>query len=197
MKVRTHMNIARLSVKRLINNIEFSWFKKVLFYFGTIQPDLSITQFIHPHFYVKSAKYIFHKIKKLQERETQGLISAFELGRIVHYLSDFCCQVHSGGGIGNVNEHMRYERRINKYLIRNFNRVFKSIADRQSSILKCDNMISFIEETIKEYTLTKPSFYNDIEKSSRICIALLNGLYSPKAAMVSTEVLSVEMKLAS
>lgn len=197
MKVRTHMNIARLSVKRLINNIELSGFEKMMFYFGTIEPDMGITQFIHPHFYVKSAEYVYHKIKQLQERENHGLISAFELGRTVHYLSDFCCHVHSSGGIGNVNEHLVYERRINKYLLRNFNKVFSIIANRQADVQKYDNMISFIEETIKEYRLSKPGFFNDIEKSTRICTALLNGLYSSRATVLSNEVIGVEMELAS
>jgi len=197
MKVRTHINIARLSVKKIINNIELSWIEKIMFYIGTVEPDLGITQFIHPHFYVKSAEYVYNKIKRLQEREAKGLMGAFELGRIVHYLSDFCCHVHSSGGIGNVNEHLVYERSINKYLLRNFNLVFNSINFMPSSIQKYDSMISFIEETIKEYGLSVPSFFNDIEKSTKICTALLKVLYSSKAAVLNNEVLSVEMKLAS
>lgn len=197
MKVRTHMNIARLSVESLTNKNELSWFEKIMFYFGTIEPDLSITQFIHPHFYVKSAEYVYHKIRKLQEREMRGLLSAFELGRIVHYLSDFCCHVHLSGGIGNVNEHLVYERKINKYVIKNFNRILGIIVNSQTNAQKYDNMISYIEEIINEYKLSKPSFFNDIEKSTKICTALLNGVYIPNAAMLNNEVLSAEIKLAS
>jgi hypothetical protein len=191
------MNIARLSVGKIMHNIELNWLERMIFYFGTIEPDLSITQFIHPHFYVKSAKYIYLKIKKLQERESMGIISAFELGRIVHYLSDFCCHVHCSGGIGNVNEHIIYERNINKYLIRNFNKISGRIMCGLTNIQGYDNMISFIEATIEEYKTTNPSFFNDIEKSTEICTALLSGLYSSNSAILNNSVMNMEMKMAS
>lgn len=196
MKVRTHMEIARLSVKK-INDIKLSWIERVLFLFGTIEPDLGITQFIHPHFYVKSADYIYTKLKRLKSKNKKGLLSAFELGRVVHYLSDFCCFVHSGGGIGKVAEHVLYERNIQKYLIGNYNEIFSRIIHRPYIMNEYDNMICFIEETIEDYKASKPCFYNDIEKATDMCSALLYGLYNTNTVIVRQDVLSIGSKLAS
>jgi len=195
MKIRTHMDIARLAIKNVKNRIKLNRFEKILFYVGTIEPDFSITQFIYPHFYIKSSEYIYLKIKNLQLNEKKGLISAFELGRVVHYLSDFCCYVHASGDIGNVTEHLLYERNINKYLKTNFNAIFEELICKTSSINKFDNSILSIKALIEEYKLARPCFFNDIEKSTEICTVLLDVLYNSNSVLYN-KITTNEIKLA-
>lgn len=119
MKVGTHYKMAKIAINRLHNSladhIHFG-IRAKLFCIGTILPDLSINQFIHRHFYPLSGNYIEMKIKRLAKSSRTGFIQALRAGAIAHYLSDFCCTVYASGGIGNVKEHLHYEREIHRYV---------------------------------------------------------------------------------
>ncbi len=166
MNKRTHWNIARLSVnnlEELIPEYKLTKIKKFLFYLGAIEPDLSIFQFIHPHFYEKSSDYIFSKIEKLYKRN-HNLIESYLLGNLVHYLCDFCCYAHRKGCMGQLIDHFIYERRISRYLTINFEDYIK-MPYTKLNVTKPTDIIWYIDANIMQYKKMKPSFVVDIEKS--------------------------------
>lgn len=111
MKTRTHYLIAKtVSLRSGLSALE-----RYAFCFGAMMPDFLPTQFIHKHFYQKSADYVFSKIEKYSKRNS--LFSFFKLGEMSHYSSDFCCFVHRSGGIGNAAFHLSYEHRIQHYFL--------------------------------------------------------------------------------
>jgi len=176
MNKRTHWNIARLTlgkINELLPEYGMKGFKRFLFYLGTIEPDISIAQFVHPHYYDKSAGYIYSKINKMKEKEGDGLIAAYKMGTLVHYLCDFCCYAHINGGIGVIAGHVSYEHKINKYLNANYSRLSGKLSQSQMKQTKYTDVISYIDENIKLYKSSKPSYLVDIEKSIEISSALL------------------------
>ncbi|MBQ8296914.1 MAG: zinc dependent phospholipase C family protein [Ruminococcus sp.] len=114
MKLRTHYLIARTAARRCgLNSM-----KQLSFCIGSLIPDLSFSQIFRPHFFVSSGYYVFTKLRKLSGKSS--LIAFAELGKISHYASDFCCSVHIDGKVGNLREHLRYERRMDKFVYRNY-----------------------------------------------------------------------------
>lgn len=118
MKVRTHFHLAKLSLRNLKPFYPKN-FSINMFYFGTILADCCWLAYTNPHFYKKSDKYVEEKLDDLLETKEFNWYNSLQLGIIIHYLCDFCCYSHITDSIGNVNEHMAYERKIQKYLLNN------------------------------------------------------------------------------
>ena len=110
MKPRTHDWIAKIAATQA----DFSPLERHFFCLGAAIPDFLPTQFLHRHFYQKSADYVFRKLQKYSGRTS--LFTLFHLGELTHYMSDFCCSVHRSGGIGNPRLHLSYERQMQQYL---------------------------------------------------------------------------------
>ncbi len=179
MNKRTHWNIAKLSVKKtdeLFPEYKMKGIKKIMFFLGTIEPDLSIIQFVHPHFYERSAVYIYSKISEMNRNDKDGFFDEYKLGKMVHYLCDFCCYAHSSGGMGGITDHILYEQKINKYLIKNYNGFCEKTSQEEVKLLKYADIISYIDWNIKQYKLEKPCYLNDIEKSIEISAALIRNI---------------------
>ena len=113
MKPRTHDRIAGIAAAQA----DFSPLERHLFCLGAAIPDYLPTQFLHRHFYQKSADYVFRKLQKHSGRTS--LFALFRLGELTHYMSDFCCSVHRSGGIGNPRLHLSYERQMQRYFMEN------------------------------------------------------------------------------
>lgn len=96
----------------------FSFLERIIFCIGSLLPDLSPMQFIHRHFYGKSGRYVQKKLERLSGRDT--LTALLTYGKMAHYVSDFCCSVHTDDCIGNVREHIFYERALNFYILENY-----------------------------------------------------------------------------
>jgi len=176
MNKRTHWNIARLcsrKIEELFPEHKMGEIKKILFCLGNIEPDLSIVQFIHPHFYEKSADYIYSEIKEMYNKDKKGLFEAYKLGKLVHYLCDFCCFAHCGG-MGKITSHIAYEYKINKYLNINYDQ----FDQKKIKIPKYADIILYIDTNIKQYRLACPSYMIDIEKSIEISMALAFNMLS-------------------
>ena len=144
-------------------------------------------QFAHPHYYEKSSGYIYLKILKLKGKERSGLLEAYRLGTLVHYLCDFCCYAHISGGIGAITGHVNYERKISKYLNKNYSLFHKELSRGQIKETKYADIISFIDEAIKQYKISKPSYLIDIKKSIEVSSALIFDMVSRAKIFLFTE----------
>ena len=178
MKIRTHCNMARLAmneIEKRLNSYKLPLYKKIMFYIGTMEPDFSFKQFIYPHYYVKSSEYVYKKIELLKNKSEMNASFMFEFGKVIHYFNDFCCYVHRTGDAGNLQEHMVYERKINRYLLKKRNEIHIDIKDR-GNIETCNNIVHTIETILSEYKMAEPSCQLDINKSIEISIVLYNFL---------------------
>jgi hypothetical protein len=143
--------------------IKFTRIKKLVFCIGSLIPDLSPMQFFKRHFYESSGEYVFEKLKKLNGKTS--LYSVFRYGKMAHYVSDFCCHVHSDGKIGNALEHIKYERGLNKYLIKNFRDI------KSKSNLHFDG--KDLKSVLKDYMQAKKScFVTDITYAVEACCSI-------------------------
>lgn len=113
MKLRTHFIIAKIAADKS----GFSHWERNVFCIGSLIPDLSPMQFIHRHFYGASGEYVKKKLEQLSGR--RSVFALLLYGEMAHYVSDFCCSVHADNRVGDVREHILYERRINQYALEN------------------------------------------------------------------------------
>lgn len=179
MKKQTHFHIARLSVENSGKSKAFTGsgqISKWAFYFGTILPDLSFTQFTHPHYYDKSSDYVFDKLYQIENKTAKGIADAVRLGKIVHYLCDFCCFAHHGGSIGKISEHFLYERRMEKYVSDNY----RSLQQRTALCIPVKEStaepIEQIKTELADYKNMEPGFERDIMKSIQITAIIYFGI---------------------
>ncbi len=170
MKVRTHFHLAKLSLHNLKSCFPEN-FSLNMFYLGTIIADCCWLAYTNPHFYKKSDKYIEKKLDNLLEKEKLNAYNSLQLGIIIHYLCDFCCYSHINDSIGNVNEHMVYERGIQKYLLSNL-KSFK-IPGGKKNKKKFKDLKAIISTQVFKYRKGKHSFkwdiQNSVEMSSYVC----------------------------
>lgn len=160
MKVRTHFHLAKLSLKNL-KSLYPEKFSSNMFYLGTILADCSWLAYTNPHFYKRSFKYVEKKLDSILKKEEFNWYNSLQFGIVIHYLCDFCCYSHITDRIGNVNDHMIYERKIQRYLLDNLTNI-KTYRNRKNKN-KFKDIKIIINNQISKYRNGKPSFRWDIE----------------------------------
>jgi hypothetical protein len=178
-KKRTHFYIARLSIESMNNTdkcIESKKVDKWAFYLGAILPDLSMTQFLHPHYYERSSEYVFNKLIKIACKPTKNLADIVRLGEMVHYLSDFCCYAHVGGGIGCISEHLFYEKRIHQFVKNHYSDLQWTIDCNSFDSRTADNVIEQVKDELIDYYNKTPGYQLDIMKSVKIAAMIYYGI---------------------
>ena len=160
MKVRTHFHLAKLALK----NIKTKYPK-----------DFSRLPYTNPHFHKKSFKYVEDKLEKLINKRKFNAYNSLQFGIIIHYLCDFCCYSHISGGIGDVGDHIIYERKIQKYLLDNISKISKMIVSK--SYNNTQELKKFINSQIAKYKEGKHSFMWDIENSIEISSIVCSAVF--------------------
>lgn len=179
MRKRSHFHIARLSADNtILTNFvtEKSTIMKWAFYLGAILPDLTVTQLFHPHFYGKSSDYVFERLSRIADKPEKGIVDAIILGEMAHYLCDFCCYAHIGGSIGKASEHLRYEKRLYKYLLDNYRHDMNQILFRLTRYDISGEILEQIKNTLEDYRKSEPSFDLDITNSIKLAAMIYHGL---------------------
>ena len=194
MNTPTHWNIAKLSVRnmgKLYPEYKMGRISKLLFYLGNIEPDLSWMHIVHPHYYEKSADYLYSKILRMNQKNKWT--AAFSLGRQAHYLCDFCCFAHTGEKNGTIFEHIAYEYMVSRYLKENYDRFDQT----EFKIRKYSDIILYMDKIIKQSRGTKDNYQIDIEKSIEISSALaFNALSGVCAAAFNSYIIHNQMAAA-
>ena len=153
MKVKTHVKLAELSLIKNINTIP-KGFSKFMFNFGLVMVDQSWLVTTHPHYMQKSLEYINKKIEELLSVKKFNAYYSMQLGIVVHYLCDFCCNSHISGSIGNISYHLKYERELQKHLFKNFDILKNKIHKKSNNMNLTLNNISSIKTSIDNTYLT-------------------------------------------
>jgi len=181
MKVKTHVKLAELSLIENLNAVP-NGFSKCMFNFGLVMVDQSWLIKTHPHYMQKSLGYINEKIEELFSIKKFNAYYSMQLGIIVHYLCDFCCNSHISGSIGNISYHLKYERELQKYLFKNFDILKNQFKNNSNNMNFTFNNIYSIKTLIKDKLLSyikgQASYLWDIthcvEISSIVCSAVFN-----------------------
>lgn len=130
-------------------------------------------QFVHTHFYAKSGGYVQKTLKRLSGKSSFAALLTY--GKTAHYVSDFCCSVHFGGGIGNVREHIMYERALNCYALKNQDLLR---AECRGPIKRGD-----LDSVLNEYSQSqKYNPYTDLILAVKACISVCEKAYAMKEA---------------
>jgi len=181
MKVKTHVKLAELSLIKNINAVP-KGFSKFMFNFGLVMVDQSWLVSTHPHYMQKSLGYINKKIEQLFSIKRFNAYYSMQLGLVVHYLCDFCCNSHISGSIGDISYHLKYERELQKYLFKNFDTLKNKIHNKSNNInLTFQNISSIktsIDHALRNYVNGDASYAWDIDQcveiSSFVCSAIFN-----------------------
>lgn len=181
MKVRTHVKLAELAFNNSIKIIPHG-FSEFMFKFGLVMVDQSWHVKIHPHYRQKSFNYVLEKIEKLISIKKFNAYSSMQLGIVVHYLCDFCCNAHISGSLGNIQYHLKYERNLQKYLFDNYDalkhKFSNSLNNKRISVNSLTQIKILIENILDNYIKGDASYLLDIkhcvEVTSMVCFNVFN-----------------------
>ena len=180
MKVKTHVKIAELAFS---NNIKVvpQGFSKFMFNFGLVMVDQSWHVKTHPHYMQKSLKYVTEKIEKLLSVKRFNAYYSMQLGIVVHYLCDFCCNAHISGSVGNIPYHLKYERNLQRYLLDNYDTLkdhFNKPLNNKSRILNSLALIkASIENILDNYMKGDASYLLDIKQCIEITSMVCSNVF--------------------
>lgn len=181
MKIKTHVKIAELAFNNHIKVIP-KGFSKFMFNFGLVMIDQSWHVHTHPHYMQKSLKYIIEKIEELLSIKRFNGYYSLQLGIVIHYLCDFCCNAHISGSVGNIAYHLKYERELQRYLLDNFDNLrndFNKSLNNKSRLLNSFTSIkTSIENMLDDYMKGDESYLLDIKQcveiTSMVCTSVFN-----------------------
>jgi len=181
MKVKTHVKIAELAFS---NNIKVmpEGFSKFMFNFGLVMVDQSWHVKTHPHYMKKSLVYVIEKIEKLLSVKRFNGYYSMQLGIVVHYLCDFCCNAHISGSVGNIPYHLKYERDLQRYLLDNYDILrdhFNKPLNNKSRILNSLASIkASIENILDNYMKGDASYLLDIKQCVEITSIVCSNVFN-------------------
>lgn len=197
MKVATHIEIGETV---MVGCREFvsKGFSMRMFKLGLSLIDQSWHVVTHPHYAQKSLDYICKILDGLYTAEHFSAIQSFKLGVVVHYLSDFCCTPHRGGGVGNALSHIRYENELHHYLLDNKQNIYRELETYFNEIKlgsfprwkQLDRAV--IGRKLVVYQQGEPCFHEDIISSIDLSIMACASIFQRinSRAMVEEEALA-------
>lgn len=179
MKVKTHVKLAELAFSNNIKVIP-KGFSKFMFNFGLVMVDQSWHVKTHPHYMQKSLKYVIEKIEKLLSIKRFNTYSSMQLGIVVHYLCDFCCNAHISGSVGNIPYHLKYERDLQKYLLDNYDTLREHLKKTLNKNTILDGLVSIkasIENILDNYMKGEASYLFDIKQCVEITSMVCSNVF--------------------
>jgi len=180
MKVKTHVKIGELAFR---NNIKVvpRGFSKFMFNFGLVMIDQSWQVITHPHYMKKSQAYVLEKIEKLLSVKRFNGYYSMQLGIVVHYLCDFCCNAHITGSVGDIPYHLKYESDLQRYLLDNYDilgEYFNKPLNDKSHILNSHASIKVsIENILDNYMKGDASYLLDIKQCIEITSMVCSNVF--------------------
>jgi len=181
MKVKTHVKIAELAFNNNINSVP-KGFSKFMFNFGLVMVDQSWHVKTHPHYRQKSFKYVIEKIEELLSIKRFNGYRSMQLGIVIHYLCDFCCNAHISGSIGNIQQHIKYEWELQRYLLGNFDDLINYFTKTENNKSCIFNSLASIKESIEnileDYMKGKASYLLDIKQCVKITSVVCSNIFA-------------------
>lgn len=122
MKTKGHRLIGRYLIKNL-QCLPAQRYEKA-FLFGCIEPDYNPFTYLkgsrkawilRGHNYINAAPCIRHTIKKLQKKQDWRIREYYQLGKLIHYVTDAFTFAHNESFGKDIRNHRRYEGRLHSY----------------------------------------------------------------------------------
>lgn len=196
MKVRTHVKLAELAFNNNIKVIP-EGFSKFMFNFGLVMIDQSWHVKTHPHYMQKSLKYVIEKIEELLSVKRFNGYYSMQLGIVIHYLCDFCCNAHISGVVGNIPRHLKYERDLQRYLLDNYDILKSHFNNNSNNKLKISNGLASLKTSIEiildNYRSDKASYLLDINKSVEITAMVCSNIFELNMNILRNNIISAKM----
>ncbi len=167
MKTETHYKYALKLCERYSD--EISPKERVMLVLGAIAPDISLTSYlkgfsVRPFFghdWGNSRKYI----KCCFERLDNGRMTAYGLGKLLHFLCDAFTFPHGGKYCGGLREHTLYEKRLNDVFFAEEAEMFKVLYSKDDK----GNAFEKISVLHERYYLAEPSEKTDARFIKAVC----------------------------
>ena len=180
MKVKTHVKIAELAFSNNIKAVP-EGFSNFMFNFGLVMIDQSLHVKTHPHYMKKSLSYILEKIEELLSVKKFNGYYSMQLGIVVHYLCDFCCNAHISGSMGNIPYHLKYEHDLQRYLLNNYDALRdyfnKPLNNKSSTLNSLASIKTSIENMLDNYMKDDASYLLDIKQCVEITSMICSNVF--------------------
>lgn len=107
MKLLQHIGVAKIVIDRVIKKDKTCKLNKLLFYIGSILPDLNC---VYPaHRITETQQRVINKIKFI-DTSSSYLLKSIQYGIVTHYVCDYFCYAHSIESLGA--PHIKYEKQL-------------------------------------------------------------------------------------
>lgn len=169
MRKKSHISLARYMVESL--NDEGLRKHKLLFYLGSILPDIKPSFIYKRHEITGTFPDICRHIARLSEGqstiEKNGRKYYMDLGQISHYLADYFTFPHNAVYTGNIKDHCSYEEKL-KHDLRSYIRGIKTGENEaegsEESVDFCnaEALCNFIQCAHNDYIVRKHDVEDDI-----------------------------------
>lgn len=181
MRKKSHISLAKF----LMNNMQVNdlLVHKKSFYIGSILPDIKPSFLTKRHTIDETFEILIDEIKKITVNYDidKGINRYYvrHLGVITHYLSDYCTFPHNDIFVGNISEHVFYEKEL-KHSLKAYVKSEENQRERNACQLVCsvDEIINYITETHKEYLKALKNVHKDIQYIIELCYKVVDLILS-------------------
>lgn len=173
METKDHLLLADIIVKTAGESISAAG--KNAFTVGCIEPDINLLTYTKGHTYKATADDVKYTIRRLFGR-LRTPRDYFLLGRAVHYMGDYFTFPHSPGFLGNLKEHIEYERKLHRHISDRLD--LKIVPQSLPNSCGC---ISFLEGAHEKYLKASASLHNDWSFIKTVCLSVSSAAMSRDA----------------
>jgi len=131
--------------------------KKIAFITGCVAPDINPFTYIKGHRFNDRRQFLDSLLKS-------GKISLYNIGVMIHYISDCFTFTHNSGFKGSLNEHIKYENHLHSFINSDFSRFAGKI-----NIPENISLPELFRTLHDEYLKNKNSWENDCRYIYTVC----------------------------
>lgn len=167
MKTETHYKYALKLCERYSE--EISPKDRVMLVLGAVIPDINLASYlkgfsVRPFFghdWGNSRKYTERGFERLES----GRLTAYGLGKLLHFLCDAFTFPHGGKYCGGLREHTLYEKRLNAVFFEEETEMFKELYSKNGK----GNAFEKILMLHERYSFAEPSEKTDARFIKAVC----------------------------
>jgi len=131
--------------------------RRILFIAGCVAPDINVFTYIKGHMFNDRRQFLSRILNSEK-------ISFYNIGVLIHYISDSFTFPHNSDFRGNMSQHRSYENKLHRFIANDFGRFAGKInIPRKSSL---SEMFTLLHD---EYTAGKKSYENDCQYIYAVC----------------------------
>lgn len=172
MKLRQHVGVAKVVFDKVIKKEKTCELNRVLFYLGSILPDLNC---VYPAHRIEETQHrVINKIRHI-DTSSSYLIKSVQYGIVTHYVCDYFCYAHSIESLGT--PHIKYEKQLFGF----YKRHGKQFCNIENLIVEWDEAKKIISNLFE----TENIYINQDEHANMVfeLLKIMNNNYTSNYAM--------------